>query len=113
MCKRDGPHKRQPGRYPRIPFTIQQIAILEDKFEQNPYLGSQEAVDLSRKLQLGVVKIKIWFQNRRARKRREELGEFSKEKSSNIHTSNEEFASNHTCEKRCLEEHGTTPINYP
>lgn len=71
--KKDGPQKRQLGRYPRIPFTNQQIFVLEEKFQLSPYLSSEEAVELSRKLQLAVVKIKIWFQNRRARKRREEL----------------------------------------
>lgn len=63
--------------------------ILEEKFQQNPYLSSEEAVNLSRKLQLAVVKIKIWFQNRRARKRREELGEIRTAKSVTTQISNE------------------------
>ncbi|XP_074035742.1 homeobox protein MSX-3 [Leptinotarsa decemlineata] len=72
--KRDTPQKRQLGRYPRIPFTNQQIAILEEKFQESPYLSSEEAINLSKMLHLAEVKVKIWFQNRRARKRREEMG---------------------------------------
>ncbi|CAH1117223.1 unnamed protein product [Phaedon cochleariae] len=74
MTRRDAPQKRQLGRYPRIPFTNQQIATLEEKFQESPYLSSDEAASLSQKLHLADVKVKIWFQNRRARKRREELG---------------------------------------
>lgn len=51
---------------------------MEEKFQQNHYLTGEEAFNLSRKLDLTVDKIKIWFQNRRARKRREELGEVRK-----------------------------------
>lgn len=79
MAKREGPQKRQLGRYPRIPFTNQQVNILEEKFQLNQYLTSEEAVDLSRKLHLTVDKIKIWFQNRRARRRREELNLIKRE----------------------------------
>ncbi|CAH2003453.1 unnamed protein product [Acanthoscelides obtectus] len=78
--KRDPPQKRQLGRYPRIPFTSHQISILEERFQQNPYLSSEQATILSQKLQLADVKVKIWFQNRRARKRREEMGQIKKEK---------------------------------
>ncbi|VEN43985.1 unnamed protein product, partial [Callosobruchus maculatus] len=67
-------------RYPRIPFTSHQISVLEERFQRNPYLSSEEATILSQKLQLADVKVKIWFQNRRARKRREEMGQIKKEK---------------------------------
>ncbi|XP_056639245.1 homeobox protein H17-like [Diorhabda sublineata] len=77
--RKEPPTKRQLGRYPRIPFTNEQIAILEEKFQESPYLSSEEASNLSKKLQLTDVKVKIWFQNRRARKRREEMGQSRKE----------------------------------
>ncbi|KAG5876735.1 hypothetical protein JTB14_028609 [Gonioctena quinquepunctata] len=79
MTKKDAPQKRQLGRYPRIPFTNQQIAILEEKFQESPYLSSEEATNLSKQLHLADVKVKIWFQNRRARRRREEMGLARKE----------------------------------
>ncbi|XP_044265585.1 homeobox protein ceh-5-like [Tribolium madens] len=69
--KRDGPQKRQLGRHPRIPFTSYQLSVLEEKFKQSPYLSSEEVTMLSRQLQLVDVRVKIWFQNRRARERRE------------------------------------------
>ncbi|XP_050509108.1 homeobox protein ceh-1-like [Diabrotica virgifera virgifera] len=78
--KKDPPQKRQLGRYPRIPFTNEQIATLEEKFQESPYLSSEEASNLSRRLQLADIKVKIWFQNRRARKRREEMNKNFKEK---------------------------------
>ncbi|CAH1365314.1 unnamed protein product, partial [Tenebrio molitor] len=71
--KRDGPQKRQLGRHPRIPFTSRQLSILEEKFRQSQYLSSEEVITLSRQLQLADVRVKIWFQNRRARERREKL----------------------------------------
>ncbi|CAG9766050.1 unnamed protein product [Ceutorhynchus assimilis] len=65
--------KRQLGRHPRIPFTTYQLSILEQKFKESPYLGSEEVMTLSNKLQLADIRVKIWFQNRRARERREKL----------------------------------------
>ncbi|CAH0551398.1 unnamed protein product [Brassicogethes aeneus] len=69
--KREGPQKRQLGRHPRIPFTSHQLSILEEKFQQTPYLSSEEVIKLSNKLDLADIRVKIWFQNRRARERRE------------------------------------------
>ncbi|GLV43320.1 uncharacterized protein CBL_03863 [Carabus blaptoides fortunei] len=69
--KKEGPQKRQLGRHPRIPFSGQQLAVLEEKFKNSPYLSSTEVTQLSRKLQLADIRVKIWFQNRRARERRE------------------------------------------
>lgn len=87
--KRDGPQKRQLGRYPRIPFTSHQIEVLEEKFQQCPYLSSEEATQLSNRLQLAEIKVKIWFQNRRARRRREEIGLSKKKEQKNETKSND------------------------
>lgn len=70
--------KRQLGRYPRIPFTSYQIAVLEKKFQQLNYVSSEEAENLAYELQISEAKVKIWFQNRRARKRREGCGVIQK-----------------------------------
>ncbi|GJQ76410.1 hypothetical protein Trydic_g2126 [Trypoxylus dichotomus] len=75
--RREGPQKRQLGRHPRIPFTTHQLTILEEKFKHSPYLSSQEVKEISRKLDLADIRVKIWFQNRRARERREKS--FTKE----------------------------------
>lgn len=63
--------KRQLGRHPRIPFTSFQLSVMEQKFKETPYLSTEEVNALSKKLQLADIRVKIWFQNRRARERRE------------------------------------------
>ncbi|XP_063922050.1 homeobox protein ceh-1 [Zophobas morio] len=49
------------------------IPLLEEKFQQSPYLSSEEVILLARRLQLADIRVKIWFQNRRARERREKM----------------------------------------
>lgn len=44
---------------------------MEQKFKETPYLSTEEVNALSKKLQLADIRVKIWFQNRRARERRE------------------------------------------
>ncbi|KAJ8672938.1 hypothetical protein QAD02_004199 [Eretmocerus hayati] len=63
--------KRKPGSHPRIPFTKYQLEKLENKYKSNAYLSRKDVVNLSEVLQLPQTRIKIWFQNRRARERRE------------------------------------------
>jgi hypothetical protein len=66
-----GPVKRTPGRLPRIPFTTHQLSELEQAYKAATYLSTEEANKLAKKLELTGVRVKIWFQNRRARDRRE------------------------------------------
>ncbi|XP_055715528.1 homeobox protein MSH-D-like [Phlebotomus papatasi] len=66
-----GPVKRTPGRLPRVPFTVEQLAALEEAYRVSTYLSSEDANNLAQKLNLSCVRVKIWFQNRRARERRE------------------------------------------
>ena len=61
------------SRQPRIPFTPFQQATLERKFQVNHYLTAHAVSELSVILNLSKQRIKIWYQNRRARERREEL----------------------------------------
>ncbi|XP_058801997.1 homeobox protein MSX-2 [Phymastichus coffea] len=63
--------KRTPGRYPRIPFTKYQLDAMEEKYQSSAYLSRKDVMYLSEVLQLPQRRIKIWFQNRRARERRE------------------------------------------
>ena len=62
--------KRRLGNHPRIPFTKFQLATLEERFRQDPYLSSFEVSNLSTMLQISERRVKIWFQNRRAKQRR-------------------------------------------
>uniref|UniRef100_A0A182J051 Uncharacterized protein n=1 Tax=Anopheles atroparvus TaxID=41427 RepID=A0A182J051_ANOAO len=66
-----GPVKRTPGRLPRVPFTPAQLSALEDAYKVSTYLSSEEANQLAYNLDLTNTRVKIWFQNRRARDRRE------------------------------------------
>lgn len=68
---RNGPTKRTPGRLPRIPFTPYQLNELETAYSQTNYLSSEDANKLAGRLELTCIRVKIWFQNRRARERRE------------------------------------------
>lgn len=68
---RNGPVKRTPGRLPRIPFTPYQLNELEAAYKHANYLSSEDANKLAIRLDLTCVRVKIWFQNRRARERRE------------------------------------------
>lgn len=65
-----GPLKRT-SRLPRIPFTTQQLSELEKAYKNATYLSTEDANILAKKLDLTGVRVKIWYQNRRARDRRE------------------------------------------
>ncbi|XP_037073257.1 homeobox protein H17-like [Pollicipes pollicipes] len=75
MCqrcpKKEGVQKRRLGRNPRIPFSTHQIALLEHKFRHKQYLSSYDVTELASLLCLSQTRVKIWFQNRRARERRD------------------------------------------
>ncbi|KAH8383927.1 hypothetical protein KR009_011313 [Drosophila setifemur] len=66
-----GPAKRTPGRLPRIPFTPAQLQALEGAYKESNYLSAEAANKLAETLDLTNTRVKIWFQNRRARERRE------------------------------------------
>ncbi|XP_026760830.2 homeobox protein MSX-1 [Galleria mellonella] len=62
---------RRSGRHARVPFTATQAAALEAAYARAPYLAPPALRALAAALQLRDDRIKIWFQNRRARERRE------------------------------------------
>ncbi|KAG8323536.1 hypothetical protein J6590_001248 [Homalodisca vitripennis] len=69
--KKEGSVRRKLGRNPRIPFSAAQVEVLEDKYRASPYLSASDVSHLSTLLRLSDTRIKIWFQNRRARERRD------------------------------------------
>jgi len=75
---RQVPAKRTPGRLPRIPFSPNQLQALENAYKESNYLSAEDANKLADALDLTNTRVKIWFQNRRARERREkrDKGEF-------------------------------------
>ncbi|KAB7497727.1 Homeobox protein MSX-1 [Armadillidium nasatum] len=69
--RRDTVTRRKMGRNPRVPFTASQLASLESRFRQTQYLSSCDVAEMSSLLHLTETRVKIWFQNRRARERRD------------------------------------------
>lgn len=63
--------KRRPAKHPRIPFTTFQLEILEKQYKNKAYLMRKDVQQLSNQLRLPQSRVKIWFQNRRARDRRD------------------------------------------
>ncbi|CAD5222002.1 unnamed protein product [Bursaphelenchus xylophilus] len=57
-------------RRQRVLFTPEQIQTLENRFENAKYLTPSERDRLAAKLGLTSTQIKIWFQNRRYKRRR-------------------------------------------
>ncbi|KAL4218454.1 hypothetical protein ACF0H5_023189 [Mactra antiquata] len=55
----------------RIVYTEKQRIGLEKSFDENKFISMKKKTELSKQLDLSERQIKIWFQNRRAKERRE------------------------------------------
>ncbi|GBP39771.1 Protein zerknuellt [Eumeta japonica] len=55
----------------RIAFKTDQLAVLEQIFKSQPYINKSERRILSKKLDLCDKSIKVWFQNRRIKEKRD------------------------------------------
>ncbi|XP_077523554.1 uncharacterized protein LOC144134520 [Amblyomma americanum] len=69
--RRELPRRRYLGRNPRIPFTAGQVSALEAQFAAARYLSGTQVHSIAKELGLTETRVKIWFQNRRAREKRE------------------------------------------
>lgn len=82
----------RPRRKPRVLFSQSQVSELERRFRQQRYLSAPERDHLARVLQLTSTQVKIWFQNRRYKCKRQkqdrslELAGFPLEPRSRVHT---------------------------
>lgn len=57
-------------RKQRTVFESNQLDMLEDTFKNNPYPSSDEYETLAKRISIDEARLRIWFQNRRARYRR-------------------------------------------
>ena len=61
----------RPRRKPRVLFTQSQVFQLERRFKQQRYLSAPEREQLAEALKLTSTQVKIWFQNRRYKNKRQ------------------------------------------
>lgn len=65
------PTTTRPRRKPRVLFSQAQVLALERRFKQQRYLSAPEREHLASVLQLTSTQVKIWFQNRRYKCKRQ------------------------------------------
>ncbi|OCT88705.1 homeobox protein EMX1 [Xenopus laevis] len=69
-----GPFSRKPKRI-RTAFSPSQLLRLESAFEKNHYVVGTERKQLANSLCLTETQVKVWFQNRRTKHKRQKLEE--------------------------------------
>ncbi|XP_028842746.1 homeobox protein EMX1 [Denticeps clupeoides] len=75
-----GPFARKPKRI-RTAFSPSQLLRLERAFEKNHYVVGAERKQLANNLSLSETQVKVWFQNRRTKYKRQKLEEEGPESS--------------------------------
>ncbi|CAF3465047.1 unnamed protein product [Rotaria socialis] len=66
--------KPSKSRRQRTAFTYEQLVALENKFKQTRYLSVCERLNLALSLSLTETQVKIWFQNRRTKWKKQNPG---------------------------------------
>lgn len=64
---------REKPRRMRTVFTPQQLGRLERHFKNQQYVGSAQRIYIAKQLGLSEAQVKVWFQNRRIRWRKQAL----------------------------------------
>ena len=71
---KDGGKMSGKPRRARTAFTYEQLVALENKFKQTRYLSVCERLNLALSLNLTETQVKIWFQNRRTKWKKQNPG---------------------------------------
>ncbi|XP_068166931.1 NK2 transcription factor related 7 [Antennarius striatus] len=70
-CDTGSKHRPRLRRKPRVLFSQSQVSELERRFRQQRYLSAPEREHLAHLLKLTSTQVKIWFQNRRYKCKRQ------------------------------------------
>uniref|UniRef100_A0A4W4H9F4 Homeobox domain-containing protein n=1 Tax=Electrophorus electricus TaxID=8005 RepID=A0A4W4H9F4_ELEEL len=73
-CGSETPSSRVKARRVRTAFTLQQLRVLERSFQTSHYLSVLERQVIATALRLSETQVKIWFQNRRTKWKKEQDG---------------------------------------
>lgn len=76
--------RQRAKRKPRVLFTQSQVQELECRFRQQKYLSATEREQMARGLKLTPTQVKIWFQNRRYKNKRQKCEKLTNDKRNNL-----------------------------
>uniref|UniRef100_A0A5S6QPJ9 Homeobox domain-containing protein n=1 Tax=Trichuris muris TaxID=70415 RepID=A0A5S6QPJ9_TRIMR len=72
-CSPNNEERKPKKKKARTTFTGRQILELERQFQSKKYLSSTERADLAKLLHVTETQVKIWFQNRRTKWKKQEV----------------------------------------
>lgn len=61
----------RPSKRYRTNFTSEQLIELENVFQTNHYIARENHIEVAERLKLNVSQVKVWFQNRRMKEKRD------------------------------------------
>ncbi|CAF4821593.1 unnamed protein product [Pieris macdunnoughi] len=94
----------------RSSFTTEQLNYLENEFKKFPYIGNVNRQELSRNLNLPERAIKIWFQNRRMKEKKESNKEEEINQCVSIKITNNQLNNVHNLQSANDEINVSTPL---
>uniref|UniRef100_A0A0N5ANE6 Homeobox domain-containing protein n=1 Tax=Syphacia muris TaxID=451379 RepID=A0A0N5ANE6_9BILA len=84
-------------RKPRTIYTSQQLQELQRRFNKSQYLALPDRAELAARLGLTQTQVKIWFQNRRSKHKKQSKNGFASERDNSDEGEEEEGSSSADC----------------